>query len=89
MAPTFHLSDVDHDFSSRHAQFQERLTQLIPNSTASLTAVRASIRSYKLSESGPRDLISTFYQVFDQDLEATASLVVSLVDLLEEDKILL
>ena len=47
--------------------------------------MKAAIRSYRASESGARDLISTVWNVLDQNLEGTASIINALVDLLDEE----
>ena len=62
-----------------------RVVSLSSNQSAA-TAVRAAIRAFKNSESSARDLVSTFYNIVDRDLEKTASLVVPLVDLLDEEE---
>lgn len=53
------------------------------------TAARASIaavRSFEASESGPRDLISTLFNLLERDIEATASSIIVLVDVLEQEE---
>ena len=62
-----------------------RLAGLAPNPTTAVPAVKAAIRSYRASESGARDLISTVWNVLDRNLDGTASIVNALVDLVEED----
>lgn len=49
-------------------------------------AVRSAIRTFRNSESTARDLISTFYNIVDRDLEKTASLISPLVDLLDDEE---
>ena len=63
----------------------DRVTQLTSNSSAAETSVRSAVRSFRASESTARDVISTFYNLVNRDLEATASLVVPLVDLLDDE----
>jgi hypothetical protein len=43
------------------------------------------VRSYKASESGARDLIGTAWTVLGSDVEATATIVNALVDLLDDE----
>ena len=62
-----------------------RLTGLAPNPTNAVPAVKAAIRGYRASESSARDLISTVWNILDRNLDGTASVVNSLVDLVEED----
>jgi hypothetical protein len=62
-----------------------RLESLVSNPTTALPAVRAAARGYKLSEASARDFISTIWNVLDQNLDQTASVVNSFVDLLDEE----
>ena len=63
-----------------------RLASLTSNSSAAATSVRLAVRSYRASESSARDLISTIYNLVDRDLETSASLIVPLVDLLDDEE---
>lgn len=63
-----------------------RVASLTSNSSSAPTVVRLAVRSYRDSESAARDLISTIYNLVDRDLEATASLIVPLVDLLDNEE---
>lgn len=63
-----------------------RVAGLTSNSSSAATVVRLAVRSYRASESAARDLISTVYNLVDRDLEATASLIVPLVDLLDSEE---
>lgn len=63
-----------------------RLANLTSSSTAASTSVRLAVRSYRASESSARDLISTIYNLVNRDLEASASLIVPLVDLLDDEE---
>ncbi len=62
------------------------MAALTSNSSSAISAIKSSIVSFRASESTARDLISTFYNVFERDLDATASLIVTLVDLLDNDE---
>lgn len=65
----------------------KRLDGLLPNSPGPVAAVKAAIRSFRGSESGAKDLISTCWNVLDRDLDRTASIILGVVDLLDnEDK---
>lgn len=48
-------------------------------------AVELSLRSYRNSESAARDLISSIWNVLDQNLDASATIVSMIVDLLDEE----
>ncbi|OSD08392.1 hypothetical protein PYCCODRAFT_1379916 [Trametes coccinea BRFM310] len=63
-----------------------RLHGLAPNPTTAVPAVKAAVRSYKASESSARDLISTVWNILDRNLDGTASIVNSLVDLVDDDE---
>ncbi|KAI0823569.1 hypothetical protein BC628DRAFT_1420857 [Trametes gibbosa] len=63
-----------------------RLNGLAPNPTAAVPAVKAAIRSYKVSESSARDLISTAWNILDRNLDGTASIVNSLIDVIDDDE---
>lgn len=47
--------------------------------------MKAAVRSYRANESAARDLISTTWNVLDRNLEGTASVINSLVDLLDDE----
>jgi hypothetical protein len=57
----------------------------VGNSTSAVPAVKAAIRGFRASESSARDLISTIWNILDQNLDHTASLVSALVDLLDDE----
>ena len=63
-----------------------RLEGMAKNSTTAIPVVRAAARSYKTNESSARDFISTIWNVLDQNLENTASIVNAFVDLLDEEE---
>ncbi|KII88284.1 hypothetical protein PLICRDRAFT_29860 [Plicaturopsis crispa FD-325 SS-3] len=71
--------------AERHDMFIARLQSLTPNSANAVAAVKTAIRGYRASETSARDLISTVWNVLDRNLDDTASIVISLVDLLEEE----
>ncbi|PIL24401.1 hypothetical protein GSI_14154 [Ganoderma sinense ZZ0214-1] len=73
------------DADPRLAALVSRLANLAPNPTTAVPVVRAAIRSYRASESGARDLISTVWNVLDRNLDGTASVVNALVDLADEE----
>lgn len=62
-----------------------RLHSLATNPTTAVPAVKAAMRGYRASESSARDLISTIWNIFDGNLEHTASIINAFVDLLEEE----
>jgi hypothetical protein len=73
----------------QHSAFLSRLASLAPNPTTALPAARAAIRSFRAAESSARDLISTLWSVLGagtdaRHMEAAASIVNALVDLLDE-----
>ncbi|KAL5490244.1 hypothetical protein ACEPAI_5077 [Sanghuangporus weigelae] len=77
--------NIDPETARRHAAFMGRVAQLTSNSSAAETSVRSAIRSFRASESTARDVVSTFYNLVNRDLEATASLIAPLVDLLDDE----
>ncbi|KAJ6563571.1 hypothetical protein DFH09DRAFT_1476168 [Mycena vulgaris] len=83
-SPPLPRADVDPAVAERHAAFLSRLASLAPNPTTALPAARAAIRSFRAAESSARDLISTLWSVVDSRMEAAASIVNALVDLLDE-----
>ncbi|TBU65357.1 hypothetical protein BD310DRAFT_863934 [Dichomitus squalens] len=73
------------DADPRLSALTVRMAGLAPNPTTAVPAVKAAIRSYRASESGARDLISTVWNVLDRNLNGTASIVNTLVDLVDEE----
>lgn len=51
-----------------------------------MNAFKSAIRSYRSSESGARDLISTVWNVLDHNLDGTASIINATVDILDEEE---
>ena len=69
----------------RHARFLTRLQSLTANPTTAVPAIKAATRGYRLAETTARDLILTIWNVMDQKLEHTASIVNAFVDLVDEE----
>jgi len=69
----------------RYAAFTSRLHSLAPHPTTAIPAVKAAMRGFRTSESSARDLISTIWNIMDQDMDDTAGVVNAVVDLLEEE----
>ncbi|KAH9928554.1 uncharacterized protein BXZ73DRAFT_90601 [Epithele typhae] len=80
-SPSPEAADTDPRFTA----LVGRLSSLAPNPTAAIPAVKAAIRSFQANESAARDLISTVWNILDRNLDGTASIVNSLVDVIEED----
>lgn len=51
-----------------------------------MNSVKVAIRSYRGSESGARDLISTVWNVLDRNLDGTASIINGIVDILDDEE---
>lgn len=51
-----------------------------------MNSFKLAIRSYRASESAARDLISTVWNVLDQNLDGTASIINATVDILDEEE---
>lgn len=73
-------------FSRRYQALLARLRSIAPNPTNAVAAVKLSLRSFRASESAPRDLISTVWNILDRDLDNTASIVNILVDILDNEE---
>lgn len=63
-----------------------RLATATNNNSSSITAIKSAIRAYRSSESSAKDLVDTFFTVFDQDFENTGKFLSSLVDLLDNEE---
>lgn len=61
-----------------------RIANLTSDSPSAAAAFKAAIRSYRSSEQSAKDLISIFYSRLNDDLEATSSLIVPLIDMLDD-----
>ncbi|KAJ3813438.1 hypothetical protein F5876DRAFT_87076 [Lentinula aff. lateritia] len=83
-------TSVDPAVADRHNSFLTLLSNLAPNPSSALTAVKAAARGYRAGESTARDLIGIVWNVLDasqnKGLEPTARVINSFVDLLEEDE---
>ena len=63
-----------------------RLQSLTTNPTTAVPVIKAATRGYRLAETTARDLILTIWNVVDQKLEHTASIVNAFVDLVDEEE---
>ena len=70
----------------RHARFLARLQSLTANPSTAVPVIKAATRGYRLAETTARDLILTIWNVVDQKLEHTASIVNAFVDLVDEEE---
>lgn len=70
----------------RNAAFVARVNVLTSNSASAVPAIKAAVRSYRSSESGPRDLISTVFNVVNRELDGTASLINFILELLDDEE---
>ncbi|KAJ3761707.1 hypothetical protein EV360DRAFT_37272 [Lentinula raphanica] len=91
-------ASVDPAVADRHTAFLTLLSNLAPNPSSAMAAVKAAARGYRAGESTARDLIGIVWNVLDvskdkglgrsstEGLEPTARVINSFVDLLEEDE---
>jgi hypothetical protein len=63
--------------------FFARVRALAVNPDAAFPAIKAAVRSYRTSEASARDLVSTIWNVLDQNIDDTASIVNALVDIFD------
>ncbi|KAI0035050.1 hypothetical protein K488DRAFT_30207, partial [Vararia minispora EC-137] len=84
--PTPPPADMDPVTAARYNDLYNRLRALAPNPTNAIAAVRLSLRSFTASEMGARDLISTVWNILNQELDNTASIVNALVDFIEDEE---
>ncbi|TFY64671.1 hypothetical protein EVJ58_g2456 [Rhodofomes roseus] len=71
--------------AERAAVLVARINSLATNPASAVPAIQAAMRSYRVSESGARDLISTVWNILDRNLDGTASVVNLVVDSLDEE----
>ncbi|PSR73710.1 hypothetical protein PHLCEN_2v10450 [Hermanssonia centrifuga] len=76
---------LDPAVAERHTAFLARVSLVASNPNNAIPAVKAAVRSYRTNESGARDLISTIWNISDRNLEGTAGVINSLVELLEDE----
>ncbi|KIJ59677.1 hypothetical protein HYDPIDRAFT_100159 [Hydnomerulius pinastri MD-312] len=85
-SPSPPRGDVDPIVAERHAAFIARLQAAAPNPNSAVPAVKAAIRGYRTNELSARDLISTVWNILDNNLDDTASIINGVVDILDEDE---
>lgn len=73
-------------FIRRYSSLLSRLQAIAPNPTNALPAVKAAIRGYRTNEVTARDIISTIWNVLDNHLDGTASIINGVVDLLDDEE---
>jgi hypothetical protein len=61
------------------------VASIATNPPRALGAVELSLRSYRNSESNARDLISSIWNVLDQNSDTSATVVNLIVELLDEE----
>ncbi|KZT09676.1 uncharacterized protein LAESUDRAFT_646679 [Laetiporus sulphureus 93-53] len=71
--------------SPKSGALVSRINALALHPVTALPAIQAAVRSYRVSESAARDLISTIWNILDRDLDGTASIINVLVDLIDEE----
>jgi E3 ubiquitin-protein ligase ZNF598 len=62
-----------------------RVRSMATNPQNADIVVKTAIRSYKASESSAKDLISTVWNILDNNVDNTATVVNNLVDLLDDE----
>lgn len=83
--PSTAPEDASSDVSERYASFLMRVQATAPNPGSAIPAVKAALRGYRMNESSARDLILTIWNILGNDLDGTASIINSIVDLLDEE----
>lgn len=71
--------------SRRYHALHTNVDPTSTNSTRTTGAVGRLLRSYRNSESSARDLVSSIWNILDQKLDTSATLVNMIVDLLDEE----
>lgn len=77
--------DMDPALAERYSALLSRVASVAPNPNSALPAVKAAIRSYRANESAARDLISTIWNISDNNLEGTAGIINAVVEFIEEE----
>jgi E3 ubiquitin-protein ligase ZNF598 len=62
-----------------------RASNLTGDSANAMAAIRSAVRSYRASEAPAKDLVNTFFNVLNQQLDPTGLLVNGLVDLFDDE----
>ena len=70
----------------RYSALLARVSAVAPNPNGAIPAVKAAIRSYQANESAARDLISTIWNISDNNLEGTAAVINALVEYPDEEE---
>ncbi|KAL1743416.1 hypothetical protein HDZ31DRAFT_83411 [Schizophyllum fasciatum] len=79
-------TDIDPATLARHQELMNRINAYATNPSHAVPAVKFAIRSYRANESSARDLISTVWNVLDNHLEHTASIISGFVDILDDEE---
>ncbi|KAL4064806.1 hypothetical protein V8B97DRAFT_1875710 [Scleroderma yunnanense] len=86
LVPSTPPEDTDPVISDRYASLLSRLHAIAPNPTNALPAIKAAIRGYHMNELTARDIISTIWNILDNNLDDTASIINGVVDLLDDEE---
>ncbi|WVQ72092.1 hypothetical protein IAR50_001637 [Cryptococcus sp. DSM 104548] len=75
VTPATPREDVDDATVSRHEELLSRVAMLTGDSPTKLASFRHAVRSLKVNESSPRDMIDTIFNgVFELDLDVTVAI---------------
>ena len=62
-----------------------RVSNLTGDSANAMAAIRSAVRSYRASEAPAKDLVNTFFNVLNQQLDSTGILVNGLVEIFDDE----
>lgn len=62
-----------------------RASNLTGDSANAVAAIRSAVRSYYASEAPAKDLVNTFFNVLNQQLDSTGLLINSLVEIFDDE----
>lgn len=74
------------ELNHQHVELFNRVSEMVEFSETKMSSFKHAIRSYKNNEAPARDMIDTFYSIFDRDGENTLMVAKRVAMILRDDK---
>lgn len=77
---------VDEVTAARHADLLNRVAMMVDFSDSKMSSFKHAIRQFKQNEAPARDMINTFYSIFDRDTDTTLRMAREVSNLMQDDR---
>lgn len=77
---------VDEVTAARHADLLNRVAMMVDFSDSKMSSFKHAVRQFKQNEAPARDMINTFYSIFDRDTDTTLRMAREVSNLMQDDR---